>query len=327
MNMKVFGLLHLAENQKTAVNLSTRDFREQVSVYVNNARVLAKSLSLRGVAFGLLTNDRLLIEKCASTADDGFSLEIIEIPFLTKVPSGIRFFSAHHKIDAFRYLASLEGSYYALCDLDMVCINDVPTCLHNLIKARIPLCYDISDQVIPAYGHDVIIRDLSTIGGLASEGRWSGGEFVSGTPEFFKKLVNEIDDVYENYIANVPSMHHVGDEAVTSSALERLKRQGIYIADAGNLFIVGRYWNTRVRHPQKPFAYFNHCFLLHLPADKNYISTLAGLEAEGLAEFVSAYEKNLGSLPSKLKNWKGLVIRFITSALSKALQLTVKRRR
>jgi hypothetical protein len=298
-----------------------------VLVYVNNAIVLQKSLSSRGVAFALLTNNKRLIEECASKTDNGFLLEIIEIPFPTKVPSGIKFYSAHHKIDAFRYLASLKGFYYALCDLDVVCVNDFPTCLQNLIEARIPLCYDISDQVIPAYGHDVIIRNLSTIGGIESEGRWSGGEFISGTPEFFHKLMSVIDDIYDNYILNISSMHHIGDEAIISSALEKLKRQGVYIGDAGNLFIIGRYWNTSVLHPQKPFTYFKNCFLLHLPADKKFISDLASLEAQALVEFISIYTKMLGSPSSKLKKWIRMIITFIRSTLSKALQRTAKRRR
>lgn len=185
----------------------------------------------------------------------------------------------------------------------MVCINDFPACLHNIIKAGIPLCYDISDQVIPAYGHDVIIRDISTINKLESEGRWAGGEFISGTPELFNKLVSEIDVIYDDYVTNIHSLHHVGDEAVVSAAIEKMKRKGIYIADAGNIFIVGRFWNANVLHPQKPFAYYKNCFLLHLPADKKFISKLAKLEVGELADFISVYEKNLGSLSSKLKNW------------------------
>jgi len=325
--MKIFGLLHIEKNEQSAINLSTKNFEEQLSVYTNNAIVLSKSLSFHGIEFGLLTNNKLLVEELASKTDDGFSLEIIEIPFITKVPSGVRFFSAHYKIDAFRYVASLKDSYYALCDLDVVCISDLPTCLHNIIKERIPLCYDISDQVIPAYGHDVIIRDLSIIGGLDSEGRWSGGEFISGTPEFFNKLVSEIDGVYDNYVTAIPSLHHVGDEAITSSALERMKRQGVYIADAGNLFIVGRYWNTSVLHPQKPFAYYKKCFLLHLPFDKKLISSLAMLKAEALIDFISIYEKKIGSLSSKLEKWAKFIVKFMISAPNKVFQRTAKRRR
>lgn len=327
MEIKIFGLLHLDESEQSAMNISTKDFRELVSIYINNAIVLSKSLQIRGVAFGLLTNDKLLIEECMPKIDDGFSLEIIEIPFITRVPSGIRFFSAHYKVDVFRYLASLGGSYYAFCDLDMVCINDFPASLYNIIEARIPLYYDISDQVIPAYGVDIIIRDLSTIGSLKSEGRWSGGEFISGPPEFFRKLVSEIESIYDDYVANIQSLHHVGDEAITSAALERIKRQGLYIADAGNIFVVGRYWNANVLHPQKPFSYFKNCFLIHLPADKRFLSNLARLKPEDFVDFVGVYEGNLSSFLSKLKIYTRLITQFIINMPNNALQRTAKRRR
>lgn len=92
MKMKIFGLLHLSENEQSAPNLSTSNFREQVSVYVDNATVLSKSLYLKGVEFALLTNNKLLVEKYAPETGDSFALEIIEIPFITNIPSGIRFF-------------------------------------------------------------------------------------------------------------------------------------------------------------------------------------------------------------------------------------------
>ena len=324
MKIKIFGLLHLAENEKSMMNDPAKGFQEQVSVYVNNAIVLSKSLKAHSVSFGLLTNNKLLIEEHVSKLGEGYSLEIIEIPFTTKVPSGIRFFSAHYKIDVFRYIASLKGSYYAFCDLDMVCINDFPPCLSNIIEARVPLCYDISDQVIPAYGHDVIIKDLSKIGKMKSEGRWYGGEFISGTPLFFSKLVVEIDNVYQNYVSNIASLHHVGDEALSSVALEKLKRQGVYIADAGNIFVVGRYWSVRVLHTQNPFSYFKNCFLLHLPADKKFISNFANLKSGNVVNFLSVYEKNVNAFSSKLKKLARLIVRFIISVTGKALRRTAK---
>lgn len=296
MNMKIFSLLHLDEHQETSVNLPTKNFQEQLLVYVSNAIVLSKTLESQGIEFTLLTNKKPLIEetvlKLQNNQVDSFSLNVLEIPFVTNVPSGVKFYSAHYKLDAFRYFASLNDGYLALCDLDVICINAVPDCLRNLIKAEIPLYYDISDQVIPAEGHDVIIRDLSTISGLASEGRWSGGEFVAGTPRFFKELVKEIDSIYDNYISNISSFHHVSEEPITSAALEKLRRQGNYIADAGSLGIIGRYWNVPVLHPQKPFSYFESCFLLHLPADKKFLGTLVQYNQDILSQFKILYSKH-----------------------------------
>ena len=269
----IFGLLHLAEKETTSMNVLTNDFTDQFTVYINNAILFSKTLNSQGIKFILITNRKILIDEYLSSV--GQHLIVQEIEFNTRVPHGIDFYSAHYKFDVLRYFASLPEGYYALCDIDMICINKTQQCLKNIIHSGIPLYYDISDQVIPAYGHDVIIRDLEKINNLKSEGRWYGGEFLSGSPAFFETLITEIDNTYDNYLAHISEFHHVGDEIVTSACIESLRRKGMHVADAGTLGIVGRYWNTDVLHPQKPFDYFINCFLLHLPADKRFLANLA----------------------------------------------------
>lgn len=102
-----------------------------------------------------------------------------------------------------------------------------------------------------------------------------GGEFICGTPGFFAILSAEIDKIYDNYLNVIRQIHHVGDEAVTSAALEIMRRKGIYVADAGTLGIVGRFWSSKTLHPQKPFECFEKCSLLHLPADKHFLAKMA----------------------------------------------------
>jgi hypothetical protein len=285
------------------------DFKDQVALYVNNAVNLSNSLRQQGVEFTLLTNKKDIADKVCTY--EGKILQIKEIDFLTKIPSGTKFYSAHFKLDVFRYLSSISHEYAAFCDLDMVCINAVPACLVNNISSGIPMYYDISDQVIPAYGHDVIMRDMESIHNLKSEGRWAGGEFISGTPEFFVALSAEISSIFDNYIQVIDKLHHVGDEAIVSAALEILRRKGIYIADAGTLGVVGRFWNCSTLHPQKPFDYFKKCFLLHLPADKIFLAKMAAREPNEQAIFLTkyiAYKKVL----SVKKRIKQIIKSFIT---------------
>lgn len=298
--MHVFGLLHIAPGQKSAMNLSVNSFHDQLLTYTNNARVLSRSLELSGLGFTLLTNDKTTIESIVNESA-GAPLEIVDIPFSTVVPSGTRFYSAHFKLDAFRHLASLPKGYHALCDLDMICINEIPCALRNIIKQEIPLYYDISDQVHSVFGQEVIIRDLSIMGSLESEGRWSGGEFIAGPPGFFCKLIDEIDTIYANYLANIDSLHHTSDEAFTSAALERLRRNGLYISEAGSLGVIGRYWNTHVLHPQRPYQYFQDLFLLHLPADKKFLASLAQRQVNSLSQLRWLYNRRQGSLSAKCK--------------------------
>src|SRR6516165_1391534 len=93
------------------------DFNDQVNVYLNCAITLSNSLRLKDVEFVLLTNSKFEIERVKPV---GTALQIEEIPFSTTVPVGTPFYSAHYKLDAFRYFSGLTESYVALCDVDMV---------------------------------------------------------------------------------------------------------------------------------------------------------------------------------------------------------------
>lgn len=294
MKPKFFGLLHLEQDENSAVNVATSSFSEQTAIYVNNAVTLSSSLKKRGIDFELLTNRRDLVE---GALHHGRVLRVTEIPFETPVPRGIRFYSAHFKVDALRYLSRIEDAYLVLSDLDVICINDYPKAFRNIIKAGIPLCYDISDQEIPSYGHDTILGDLRSVHGIEGEGRWLGGEFIGGTSEFFRRLVAKIELIYPNYVSNLSRMRHVGDEALVSAAIELLRREGVYVADAGTIGIVARYWNRDSRHPQRPVHYYiSRFFLLHLPADKKFLSHLALHASSTSADFKDLYVRHWRSM-------------------------------
>lgn len=268
-----YGLLHLESNENSAVNIRTANFSDQIKVYLNNAILLSKSLKVVGIDFTLLTNCSELISSVVGPNHD--EIIIRNIPFITQITSGIRFYSAHFKLDVFRYIADLNIDYAVFCDLDMVCVNRIPKVFINIVEQKIPLVYDITDQVIPTYGHDVIIRDLEKLILGKSEGRWLGGEFISGPPLFFSKLTKEIDYLLPNYLSNIENIHHIGDEAFTSSAIEIMRHKGAYIGDAGSIGIISRYWSSEVEHIQRSIDYHENCFLMHLPADKRFLSKLS----------------------------------------------------
>ncbi|HIF9190438.1 TPA: hypothetical protein ACX6PH_003445 [Photobacterium damselae] len=308
--MRFFSLLHLAENEKTAMNCKVKEFDEQILIYLNNAINLSKSLKSRGYNFTLLTNNSELLENIISH-NNKEKIEIIEIDFISNIPKGISFYSAHYKLDAMRYISTLDDTYCFFCDLDMVCINDLPESVINIIDANIPMYYDISDQVIPAYGEKTIIKDISKVNKLHSEGRWSGGEFLSGPPCFFKELCTKCDEIFTNYTNNIDRLHHVGDEAFVSSALEILRRNGIYISDAGTLNIIGRFWSTNVLHIQKNFSFYENHFLLHLPADKKFLSEYSDFDhKKNSNDFIFRYKKYLVKI-NVINNIKKIVKIFI----------------
>ena len=291
MSIHFFGLLHLSPTETSAMNVAVKDFEDQVHTYIGNAICLASSLKSKGLEFTLLTNDIQLLKSINACE----SLDVKEINFSTKIPSGIKFYSAHFKVDVFRYLSTLESPYVALCDLDMVCLSPMPVSLIGAINNKIPLIYEISDQVIPAHGHSSIIADMQAVTGVMSEGRWIGGEFIAGPPSFFQILTDEIDDLIPSYLDRIAKMHHVGDEAYTSCAIERMRQKGISVSEAGLVGIVGRYWNADVRHYQRPWDYFKTCFLVHLPADKIFLAQ-AGVNSFSdrySGNFIETYERHL----------------------------------
>jgi len=307
----VFGLLYVDRKEQSAVNSRERNFERQIKAYLMNALGLAKSLSIHGLAFELITNDRALLESLLPNETEGFELVIKELNFKMKVPSGTRFYSAHYKLEVFEYIGHLSAGYYAFCDLDMVCLRPLPNSFENLIKRNIPVCYDISDLVLPAYGAEVIANDLSKLTNLESEGRWTGGEFLAGSPGFFKLLVETCYSVLPAYYDNIKTLHHVGDEAITSAALEIIRGSGMYVADGGQLSIVARYWNALVRHPQKSFNYYADAFLLHLPSDKQFLARFAVRDPIDYEGFCGKYRVHLRSLESFLHRCRQLVSKMV----------------
>lgn len=278
-----YGLLHLEDTENTAENVSPKNFSQQIDIYERNALTFARTLALQGIPYTLLTNRSDLLRS------NNKLLNVKEISFKVKVPSGIKFYSAHFKIDVFKYLAEMTNEYSILCDLDVVCINSIPNSLANIVKSKTPICYDISDQAFPAYGQDRIICDLELITDSPSEGRWYGGEFIGGTHSFFNQLYSTALNLMPRYLQNIHNSFHVGDEAIVSPAIELLKKR-IYIADGGLIGVINRYWNCSVLHPQKPFAWCKQCFLVHLPADKLLLAEASTWSDNDLANFIAKYQ-------------------------------------
>ena len=113
MNIKIFSLLHLNANEKTAENFDVKDFRDQVATYINNAITLSRTLNIHGISdFTLLTNNKSIINEYISEEHINVTLDVKEIPFTLEMPSGADFYSAHFKIDAFRYFSTLDDALF-----------------------------------------------------------------------------------------------------------------------------------------------------------------------------------------------------------------------
>ncbi len=297
MEITFYGLLHLAKGEKSAVNGGLKKFDRQIDTYLMNAVNLSDSLQSKGedIQFILLTNQPAAIDDRLKRLGSKERLKVQSIDFSTDVPTGTKFYSAHFKFDVFNYLGSLKADrYIGLIDLDAIAIGDLPLCFQNLVDEKTPIIYDITEQVVPIFGRDRILQDMQKLWPNITEARWSGGEFITGTPAFFNSLYSEISKLYDRYIDAIDSLHHHGDEMLTSVALAKLIHdEKIAIADGGELGIVGRFWSYPPKHAQPSFSCFEHLFLLHLPSDKKFLAKINSEDAKSRDRFLQRYKRYL----------------------------------
>jgi hypothetical protein len=285
--LRIFTLIHVQRGEQSVHNASVNSFEEQVRLYVSCAGRLRDSLRHYGLDLTVLTNDRESIDR----VNDEFEIPVTRIPCDLPVPSGIHFYSAHFKIDAFRYLATLDDPYVALIDADMRCINPIPAGLQAAIARGVPVYFDVTAQVSPAHGAASIVADKRRLMGGWSAGLWAGGEFISGPPAFFRRVYDECLHVAQPYFADYQAFHHQSDETLASAALERLMiGREIPLLEAGALSVVARYWSIPTLHVQPSLAAYAGHMLLHLPADKG---VLARSSAADGASFMTAYRTYL----------------------------------
>ncbi len=300
-----YGLLHVALDELGPVNARNRQASESLRMYLRNALLLARSLRMQHLPFVLLTNQPDTLEACAR--EEGYAATIQAIPFPELVPKGTLFYSAHHKINVFRWLGTrAPDAYSILVDIDVICAKSLPAAFIEGINAGIPAVYEIGAQVHPAFGRDVVIRDLTRLTGKPSTGLWYGGEFIGGTAAFFGSLSDRIAEILPRYLGQISGMHHVGDEILTSAALELLIDDGLSCMDGGTRHAITRFWNRTTLHAQAPVSRLDAYSLLHLPADKELLArTLARSDAE-ILDFSASYQRACQALlPSLLRSGPG----------------------
>lgn len=289
-----YTLLHIRSTDANKV--LAENTNSNLSIYIKCCEALHNSLKNYGYNLIVLTNEKEVIEQKSKT------LKVQNIDFKLNIPSDIKFYSAHYKIDVFKYLSEKEG-YSILIDCDVVCINNLPLNMKKIISTNTPMCYDITNQRYPAYGREKLIKDKFTIMKKESIGNWFGGEFISGDSSFFDAIYSLCMKYWDNYRLNYQQIQHQGDEMLTSCAIEEYQRQNNFIFDVGTIGGIERYWSCNTLHYQKSFKSLNQSFLLHLPADKKIIAKHAKFITN---KFILDYSKYL-----KVKKAKNNIISFV----------------
>jgi hypothetical protein len=280
-DLNAYGLLYVDPKHNRHANIHGR--HNSIDVYLLCAANCSRSSRRSGVRFRLVTNNGSLLAERLRRLNIT-DLEILEHRFVLPVPTGIPFFSAHFKLELYEAFASGDyGEYLALIDVDTLLLRPLP--MSSDLAA-----YDISDQVFPRYGRETVIRDLEIVAGRPlANGRWHGGEFVMGSAAQFAELSRLIAFCWPRYIHNMSTVHHLGDEMVLSAALNLYATEHALV-DYGVRGDVTRWWSSRTLNKQAPFNRAVDTALLHLPADKLFISRF-NLARSASPAILDAYQK------------------------------------
>lgn len=270
-------------------HLSGTDFSstERIDLFVKNSCILDRSLKLEGHEGGitLLTNDESIIR--SSLERIGYrELTVEQIGFSLNVPRGISFYSAHFKIDVFRYFSTKDADEYSLLlDSDIICKGRFPVEFFGAAEEKIPMVYYLPLNV---QSNDAKIESIRRIDPDIRWCPWVGGEFIGGTADFYDKLYRDICRFKDTYFRELQKeLFHTGDEMLTTIALAHLtQRGGVTVADARSLSVVHRYWS--IYEHKKMSAY--DVPLIHLPGDKVFLNKVKLSKAKVSGDLVAGYD-------------------------------------
>jgi hypothetical protein len=309
MQPHFYGLLYVAEKNWNP-NLRSKNpidiilSRNPIDIYLSCAGLTAASLRAFGGSFALITNAACFLrDRCNEL---GIRLDIIDHGFKWPVPKGIRFYSAHFKLDIIEAFSTGQfGEYLVLVDVDTVFLK--PLVMPDLVSNRI-FAYDITSIDVEPYEMQRVHAELELVAGRPLlETRWFGGEFLMGTASAFKVLSEKIRECWPNYVNSIGSLRHVGDEAVVSAAINLAVETGIPVGNADSVGGVARWWTARTRLPMPTFKEIEGQSLLHLPADKIFLADYPRCSFEG-PRFLAAYRKYAA---------RKLLVRSVVNSLSK----------
>lgn len=269
MTPKFYGLLIAPEGAERIVNLAAG--HDPLDIYLRCAASCSRSFAHFGYDWALLTDDRRRLERrCEKLGVE--NLPIRESRFEMHVPADLPFRSAHFKLELIEKFARGDfGEHIGLVDLDTVCLRPIPGL--DLCAEAI-MGYDISESET-AGGAEGLIASLEILMQKEALPRWWGGEFLFGPAAQFARLAQHIKALWPRYLANRDAMIHLGDEMVMTAALQDYASAGNVLVDGGKLGVIARYWTARTRHKPRAFREVSHAAILHLPADKPFLSRLA----------------------------------------------------
>ena len=297
--MNFYSLFYIAKKDSNP-NLIYNNNDEKFKIYLNNASNLYLSLKKIGYNLILLTNNPKKIRENLK-----YNIKVINLNFKTAVPKKIKFYSAHFKLDVFKYLSKKNG-YNCLLDLDIIAINRPPRIFKKNVKKKTNMLYNLNQNYNDLNNdhNKSIIKSLKYCNKLNDNtAEWYGGEFIAGSNFFFKKIYTESNKLLNNYLKYFKILHHQGDEMIVNSAIQKLKKNKKFkYKDISNEKIITRYWSINTLHKQKDINFHLKNFLIHLPADKKFLSRL-DIRYNNIKEIHIKVKKHLNSYSKKFENF------------------------
>lgn len=298
MNIHLYTLLYIDLYEKRTLSLKQHSGKERISLFLKNAATLDKSLVSLNPGFPhltILTNNSNLINEIGN--EIGYKFTSIEIEFSLNVPKGIPFYSAHFKIDCFKYFSTLPDDQYSiLVDNDIIALNPIPEYVYNIANKKIPMLYHlrINDTT-------QMMNDCHKIDPSLNVIQWTGGEYWGGDNHFFSKLYDTCKDISILYFKSIINgFYHIGDETLTSIAVRKMHDNGLVYYNIHNFNLLYRYWG---HHEPKCLKAINPIFA-HLPADKAWIAKQKVYKNFDKTKFLCKYERHRQwyRLLNKIKN-------------------------
>jgi len=287
--LNVVALLIVDRDSETFANLKTT--RGASDIYIKCAALLAKSAHAAGYSVTLFTNEGALVRGRFDALGVRGPVRIEQRTFVSRLDRSVQHRSAHHKLDVIRELAQGEdGRISMLVDLDAVFMR--PLRPSELPNARQIGCYDISSMMRAesAGRSDDDIRNLTRRFRDGSP-RWFGGEVIAGSAAKFRELVEYLDQVEPHYWELMDWLYHTGDEAPVSSALNLYLAKGGAISEMGDRRAILRWWTASRPFRQPNFSALVDRAILHLPADKEFLASVAGTAFDP-GTFIAAYRRH-----------------------------------
>jgi hypothetical protein len=300
--LRVVALLIVDRESEVFANL--RSASDAGKVYVRCAALLAKSAAAAGYPVTIFTNEDAFVRRRFEALGVDGSVRIEQRDFISRLDRTVTHRSAHHKLDILRELAKGEdGPISMLVDLDAVFIR--PLRPSELPNPRQIGCYDITTMMrAESSGRsDSDIRNL-TLRFKDTGPRWFGGEVIAASASKFRELIGYLDEVEQRYWDLRPQLYHHGDEAPVSSALNLYLARGGAINEMGDRRAILRWWTASRPFQQPDFATSLDRAILHLPADKEFLASIAD-EPFVPDRFIAAYRRHARSklLARRLKSF------------------------